>query len=145
MIKAKFGDGENIEEKERHIYVKKYRSGFLFALIIISLGVILLLNNFGIVSPKVWDVLLRFWPVILILWGLRVIFGRSWFGSLVVTIISIVSIAFVVAYSVSAVNPNFNRIMREQFNWWPTVEQLKFNSSKPDIRVREERLEIRDF
>ncbi len=48
----------------------------------ISLGVVLLLNNLGMLSWGVWGVLLRFWPVILIAVGIELIAGkRSWWGS----------------------------------------------------------------
>ncbi|MDP6509949.1 MAG: DUF5668 domain-containing protein [Dehalococcoidia bacterium] len=48
----------------------------LGAFILIVLEVVFLLQNLGIVSWQVWGVLWRFWPVILILIGVNIVWGR---------------------------------------------------------------------
>jgi len=51
-------------------------------MLLISIGVIFLLNNLGLIEWSIWDVLLRFWPVLLIAAGLDLILGpRSAWGS----------------------------------------------------------------
>ena len=50
---------------------------YLRGIIIILLGVILLANNFQILSWGVWYELLKFWPVILIAIGIDLIFRKS--------------------------------------------------------------------
>jgi hypothetical protein len=64
------------------------RPGIAGPLILIFLGVVFLLNNLGILEWTVWDVILRFWPVILIAAGLDLVIGRrSGWGSVVALLI----------------------------------------------------------
>lgn len=46
-------------------------------LLLVFFGVILFLNNFGIIDWTFWYYLLRFWPALLIIWGLLAITGKS--------------------------------------------------------------------
>ncbi len=48
----------------------------VWPLVLISLGLVFLLNNLGIVSWDIWSVLWRMWPVFLIALGVDLIFGR---------------------------------------------------------------------
>jgi hypothetical protein len=58
-------------------------------LILISLGVLLLLNTVGLVPWSVWDTLWRFWPVALILIGLELVLGRGnpWASALLIAVV----------------------------------------------------------
>ena len=47
--------------------------GWIFGLIILFVGVVFLLNNFGIVPGDVWHSIWQFWPVLLILLGIRIL------------------------------------------------------------------------
>jgi hypothetical protein len=50
---------------------------------LIGLGLVFLLNNLGMVSWDVWDIIVRFWPILLIAIGLDILIGRrSILGSL---------------------------------------------------------------
>ena len=54
------------------------RAGFsLTAIFLIILGVVFLLNNFGILPWEIWQNVWRFWPVLLILFGVEAILGRA--------------------------------------------------------------------
>lgn len=61
---------------------------FLKGLVIILIGVILLLNNFNILSWSVWINILRLWPILLISLGLSLIFRKrlSWLAPLIILI-----------------------------------------------------------
>ncbi|HEY4694393.1 MAG TPA: DUF5668 domain-containing protein [Candidatus Nanoarchaeia archaeon] len=48
----------------------------LSALLLITLGIIFLLNNFGLLPWELWSHLWKFWPILLILFGLEIIIGR---------------------------------------------------------------------
>jgi hypothetical protein len=54
-----------------------YGERFVNGLIMIFIGGLLFLNTFGLVPWNIWWTLLRFWPIFLILGGLKLIFGRS--------------------------------------------------------------------
>ncbi len=61
-------------------------------LILIAVGVIFLLNNAGILSGSVWDLVVRFWPLLLIIGGLDSIYrGDGLAGALLfITVGSII-------------------------------------------------------
>jgi hypothetical protein len=62
--------------------------------ILIGLGIVLLLNNLGILDWDVWDVVFRLWPVLLIAAGLEVLIGRrSALGSLLALIVTLALVA----------------------------------------------------
>jgi hypothetical protein len=62
--------------------------GVVGPVILISLGVIFLLNNLGLLDWGVWQSVLRLWPVLLIAAGLDLLIGRrSALGSLIVAIL----------------------------------------------------------
>jgi hypothetical protein len=86
-----------MEQQERHY---RRRGGFAWPFILITLGVIFLLNNLGILSWSVWDMIWRLWPVLLIAIGLDILFGRrSALGSLIVLALMIALIAGVVWFA----------------------------------------------
>lgn len=51
-------------------------SGYVFPLLLVIVGAVLLLNNFGILPWSVWTALGQLWPVILILLGIDLLVGR---------------------------------------------------------------------
>lgn len=84
-------------------------------LILITIGVIFLLNNFGILPWSVWDSIWRFWPVLLIIWGIQIILGRSRLASIISSIIGALLLAFIIAMAVASVNQDFNLWLRQAF------------------------------
>jgi hypothetical protein len=52
------------------------RGGLVGPVVLIGLGVVFLLDNLGLISLSVWEVLLRTWPVILIAWGVDLLIVR---------------------------------------------------------------------
>lgn len=52
------------------------RPGITGPIILISLGVLFLLNNLGFIELNLWDVIVRFWPILLIAIGLDILIGR---------------------------------------------------------------------
>lgn len=51
---------------------------FLWPIVLIGIGVIWLLSNIGLIADVSWGLLLRLWPLILIVIGLDLLFGRRW-------------------------------------------------------------------
>ncbi|HUW11032.1 MAG TPA: DUF5668 domain-containing protein [Anaerolineae bacterium] len=79
---------------------RRRRSPSLFwPLILIGAGTIFLLVNFGYLQAEnVWAILWRFWPVLLILVGIDVLFGsRSLIGAVISAMLGIGVIAAVIA------------------------------------------------
>lgn len=67
--------------------------GIVGPLILIGLGVVLLLNNLGLLDWSVWEAILRLWPVLLVAAGLDLILGRrSAWGSLLALVLTLVAL-----------------------------------------------------
>lgn len=58
---------------------RRHTGGIIWAAVLISAGVVFLLNNLGVLSWGVWVDILRFWPVLLIAAGVSIVFGRRSF------------------------------------------------------------------
>ena len=81
---------------------RRYRPSIVGPLMLISVGVLLLLNQAGRLPWNIWGVLWRFWPVILILIGVEVLIGvsRSPVVYVVGLFLALVVIAATVLYAV---------------------------------------------
>ncbi len=55
---------------------EKNRSSLFGPIILIGLGILLLLSNFGIINLNIWDLAFRFWPLFLVAAGLDLLLGR---------------------------------------------------------------------
>jgi hypothetical protein len=72
-----------INERNRH-----YGGGIVGPAILISLGVVLLLQQFGYIQWTIWEVALRLWPLLIVAVGLELLIGRrSILGSLVTLVL----------------------------------------------------------
>jgi hypothetical protein len=75
------------------------RSSLFGPVLLIGIGVLLLLNNFGIVDIDIWDLIFRFWPVLLIAAGLDLLFGRrSGAGAIIALVVILVVLAGALAW-----------------------------------------------
>ena len=65
------------------------RESIVGPILLIGLGIIFLLNNLGVLAWHSWGTLLRLWPVLLIAWGIELIFGDDsiWGQLIAVTLI----------------------------------------------------------
>jgi LiaI-LiaF-like transmembrane region len=120
--------------EERHY---RRRGGFVWPLILITLGVMFLLSNLGMLNWNVWDAIWRLWPVLLIAIGLDILFGRrSAIGALI-------SLALVVAliggaiWFVTAQAPvvagqalTTDRIVQERADASLSVVQINFGAGQ---------------
>lgn len=73
---------------------RKRRPSLVGPLLLIGLGVVLLLNNLGVLSWSIWEVILRLWPVWFIAAGLDLLLGRrSVWGALLAVVVIVAVIA----------------------------------------------------
>jgi hypothetical protein len=72
-------------------------SGAVFLIII---GIIFLLNTTGALSWSVWLLLLRFWPVFIILAGIQIILGKTKFGAVSIGVIALIIYAVIAIFAV---------------------------------------------
>ena len=91
--------GQNYYNSRRH------SPGLFWPIIFIGGGVILLLSNLGYLAVNSWALLWQLWPVLLIVIGLDVMFGRRGvLGSIISAVLAIAVIAGVVALLLTAQN-----------------------------------------
>ncbi len=76
-----------MENPSRPNQPKSYRRSIFFPLLLVVVGLLFLLNNFGYIRGDLWEVIRIYWPVILIVIGLDSLFKREglvgplfWFG-----------------------------------------------------------------
>lgn len=80
-----------MNDRNEHRQSRRIRSGIFWPLILISLGVIFLMRNTGVVSGDLLNSLLPFWPVIFILMGLDSIYRREgWIGATLIIALGVV-------------------------------------------------------
>jgi hypothetical protein len=74
---------------------RHHEGGVIFPLLILFAGVTLLGNNFGLIPWGIWQSLIQFWPVLLILGGISILLGDNSGSRLVMSVIGIVVIVSV--------------------------------------------------
>ncbi len=89
------------EKEEKQGEGRRYPS-LVWPIVLIAAGVLFLLSNLDVIEISFWE-LWRLWPVLLILAGLEVLFGRrSFLGSIIVLIVSLAAVAAVVFLLIAA-------------------------------------------
>ena len=71
---------------------EKSRGSLFGPIVLVGLGVLLLLSNFGILNFNLWELLFRFWPLFLVAAGLDLLLGRRANGGALVALIIIISL-----------------------------------------------------
>jgi hypothetical protein len=74
---------------------------FLVGTVLVAIGLLFLLSNFGIITGDIWPLLLKFWPTILICAGLLIVDQKGKWGMYI-------SLALVVAVLVGIVYYSFS-------------------------------------
>ena len=80
---------------------RRRATSFVFPLILVVVGVVLLLNNLGVLPWSVWVALGQLWPVLLILFGVDLLLGRrsSWLGAIVALIMLLAVLGVAISMS----------------------------------------------
>jgi hypothetical protein len=77
---------------------RRHGGGSTFGLVVLFVGVLLLFNNLGLVPWDVWNGLGKFWPVVVILIGIKIFAGRTLFARILTNLLLIFVLAGVLAY-----------------------------------------------
>jgi hypothetical protein len=73
----------------------KNSKDYVWAIFLIFLGTIFLLNTTGILPWNVWFYIFNFWPVFLILAGLRLILGKSLISTIILAIVALIAFLWI--------------------------------------------------
>lgn len=106
---------EKVEIKERRNPPKSHVGGILLVVI----GLILLLNNFGIISWSVWDILWKLWPLFLILWGVEALLGEDLAGRIILVLLSLALAIFLILQILSLYNFPIGNFIQPYFQRMP--------------------------
>jgi hypothetical protein len=107
-------------------YERRRSPSLVGPLILIGLGVLFLLNTLGVLPWGIWATLWRLWPVILILIGVDLLFGRSYpWLSAAVAVVMIVGVIGVLLVGGPALAANNN------WGWRPVAERVEQNVAVP--------------
>jgi hypothetical protein len=87
------GDGDWRRQREK----MEGRSLF-WGLFVLFLGIVFFLSTLGLLPHGFWHAIAPFWPALLILWGLDLLMGRSWFSRIVIFIVALALFLGIVAY-----------------------------------------------
>jgi len=86
------------KRQEREYYRRRDSGSGIGGLMFLLAGIILLLNSLGVVPWHFWDFVWRFWPALLVLVGIHVILGHSWFSRFITFLLALGVFAFVILY-----------------------------------------------
>jgi hypothetical protein len=90
----------------------------VWAVILILVGILLLLNNLNLLPWTIWSQIWQFWPVILILLGLQHMLGHTRLGESAMLIISIL-LAAGILYLLLYPHSSFNLLMMPRHLYRP--------------------------
>jgi len=121
------------KEKERH------GSGVVWAIFLIFIGVIFLLNNLGVLPWTVWGTLWRFWPILLVLWGVQLILGGSWVSGVTIAIISFLLFLAVVMLALASSVPGVHTYFSQHMPWFSQLGTTltDYGEQTKQVRVEE--------
>jgi len=104
------------------------------AVLLILVGVIFLLNNYAVLPWNIWGEIARLWPILLIIWGAQLVFGRHWLVRLILSVVMVAAVGLVVignlAQNNSAVDGWLNRT-------WPHWRQSNLFGLNQSASARE--------
>jgi hypothetical protein len=93
--------GEEINEttswEKEHQHWNCHHSGskIIWGVVFLLLGGMLLLNNFGVVPWMIWDTIKKFWPMLLVLIGIKIILGNNIVSRIIILLLTIAVIGLI--------------------------------------------------
>jgi hypothetical protein len=92
------------EEKFYYYPPRRYDGGIMWGLVFVFAGIMLLLNTTQTVPWSVWNYIWPFWPLFLILIGVRIILGKSLQAEIIASVAAFLLLAFVAIYALIQIN-----------------------------------------
>jgi hypothetical protein len=87
--------------------IEMENKNFLIGVLLVAIGVLFLLSNFGILTAEIWPLLIKFWPVVLICAGLLTVDQSGKWGMYISLALVIAVLVGVVYYSFSGLGSTF--------------------------------------
>jgi len=70
-----------------------------FGIVLISIGILFLLNTFGVVPWEVWGQFWRFWPLLPVFAGMKLLLGKSFLANVISLLFVSVVVILVMVYT----------------------------------------------
>lgn len=97
---------EKIGQRMEQVTKEYERDGsYVWAVFLIFIGIIFLLNTTNVVPWSVWSILWKFWPVFIVLAGVRILVGRSRVTSFLLSVLAIIIFLSIGIAGVLSVKP----------------------------------------
>lgn len=96
--------GHHDKSERRRVREHRDGGGVIFGFLLLFAGIMLILNNFGVVSWIFWYAIAPLWPLLLVLLGLRIIFGHSRASRVITALFAILFGVVVIAYGLIRIN-----------------------------------------
>jgi hypothetical protein len=81
-----------------YFHHKRHGDGILGGILLVFLGIVFLLTNLGLVPSSIWSELWKFWPVLVILLGIRMLAGRNAISRIIIALLTLFVFAGILAY-----------------------------------------------
>lgn len=113
------------------------RSAYIMGLILIGIGLLFLLNSLGIATFRLWYFITRFWPILLILFGLNLILKKSklWWVVPILIFVIFIGAIFMPESTLRGINTSFfvfhfgdeagSGIYQENREYDPSIDNLR--------------------
>ena len=109
--KAERREQRRVERREYRDFCHSNSEGKSFGVIVLFAGIILLLNVFNIIPWGFWDSVKKFWPFLLIVWGIGIILGRNIFSRIITLFVTFAVCLLILIYGlVQVASPVVNYI-----------------------------------
>lgn len=113
-----------------------------FAILLIFVGSIFLLNNLGIIPWNIWPTLLRFWPTILILMGIQLIIGNSPLSNCALGLLAVLLFSIITVTALLNTGASYVRTVTDRLpNWWTNIAKQAQEATTKTLTVSSSRLE----
>ncbi len=106
--------------------VRREQSDPITGFLLLFAGVVLLLNSLGVLPWTIWSEMLKFWPILVILLGLKILLGSSVLAHTLINIIYFAVFAYLLLFLLLKFAPDL-------LIWLPTdfINYLKIWEFKP--------------